>query len=733
MVEKLGDRQRRLYLGLVSLLFVVVVSASVAAFNAGKNDASPQEEAISAPSFTETSRQLSSSNNGFLVRHGTGTNDARPYRHKKWALDFSVISRAIHFGHSALRTKDSAEKTSFGEASYVSVKNGDDETPDDGQAVNMYDASGIMNIFSARKGKGGGSSKSSKSSKSTKSSSSSDSYDRHKYDYWYGKGKGKGYGNEDSGKSYKSGKSSKSYKSAKSSKKTKSTKSTYGSKPHPPPPPPPPPPSPTRRPTPRPPKPTPRPPRPTPRPPRPTPRPPRPRPTPEPTPRPNRMPSPRPTNPPTPQDLTNQRVRFVRQRRKWNLRNIFDYDITTTNCGGDGRCDARWRAPKRVEVRNGQISRVTYADTGDIVEPEYENSAFNVDEMYNVMGVALGRDAPERVKTGYNRDFNNPEFLDAVDPGEQVTLTITDFQEASGPPPSPTSEPTNICTEGGGTVTTASCCAGQDDYPNTCVVGACGCPPEDSEDIMICLCPENNCWDGISCIQEPTSSPTFEEPWSPTAEPSTSSPTPAPQGEPTSSSPTPAPQEEPTSSSPTPAPQEEPTSSSPTPAPQAEPTSSSPTPAPQEEPTSSSPTASPTPAPSPSPTAEPTPAPNGATPPPSPSPTPEPSPSPTAEPTPVPTPVGDTTEPTLSFEFSFSGSFFSGSFFSGSFSFSASAGGRRRHNRRTQARNTRRRLQSVREAGNIDVDSVTSSEEDSLLANEDVMLEIGGGNIDDDI
>eukprot|EP00544_Gedaniella_sp_CCMP2646_P003253 CAMPEP_0202507420 /NCGR_PEP_ID=MMETSP1361-20130828/51714_1 /ASSEMBLY_ACC=CAM_ASM_000849 /TAXON_ID=210615 /ORGANISM="Staurosira complex sp., Strain CCMP2646" /LENGTH=229 /DNA_ID=CAMNT_0049141539 /DNA_START=1446 /DNA_END=2135 /DNA_ORIENTATION=- len=56
------------------------------------------------------------------------------------------------------------------------------------------------------------------------------------------------------------------------------------------------------------------------------------------------------------------------------------------------------------------------------------------------------------------------------------------------------------CTEAGGTVTTSLCCEGIDDFPNTCLIGACGCSPDNSDETLVCSCPDGLCWDGNSCV-----------------------------------------------------------------------------------------------------------------------------------------------------------------------------------------------------------------------------------------
>jgi hypothetical protein len=49
-------------------------------------------------------------------------------------------------------------------------------------------------------------------------------------------------------------------------------------------------------------------------------------------------------------------------------------------------------------------------------------------------------------------------------------------------------------------VTTASCCRSADDFPNSCLEGACGCAPDSSHDVQLCTCPADACFDGLECV-----------------------------------------------------------------------------------------------------------------------------------------------------------------------------------------------------------------------------------------
>lgn len=80
-----------------------------------------------------------------------------------------------------------------------------------------------------------------------------------------------------------------------------------------------------------------------------------------------------------------------------------------------------------------------------------------------------------------------------------VVLYLTLFQKETIPEPE-VSEAEAACVASGGTIVTSSCCISSGDFPNTCLIGACGCSAENSEDTKICACPEGSCFDGNSCV-----------------------------------------------------------------------------------------------------------------------------------------------------------------------------------------------------------------------------------------
>jgi len=75
----------------------------------------------------------------------------------------------------------------------------------------------------------------------------------------------------------------------------------------------------------------------------------------------------------------------------------------------------------------------------------------------------------------------------------QINIYSQEFQVAGG------AQDTG-CVESGGTVSTANCCQSSGDFPNTCLIGACGCAPEYSHEVSVCVCPDGTCFDGTACV-----------------------------------------------------------------------------------------------------------------------------------------------------------------------------------------------------------------------------------------
>lgn len=60
------------------------------------------------------------------------------------------------------------------------------------------------------------------------------------------------------------------------------------------------------------------------------------------------------------------------------------------------------------------------------------------------------------------------------------------------------------CLISGGTITTSLCCKSSSNFPNLCLIGACGCSPTNGHEIKICACGEGKCFNGSKCINNQT-------------------------------------------------------------------------------------------------------------------------------------------------------------------------------------------------------------------------------------
>lgn len=58
----------------------------------------------------------------------------------------------------------------------------------------------------------------------------------------------------------------------------------------------------------------------------------------------------------------------------------------------------------------------------------------------------------------------------------------------------------SYCIATAGQVLNKQCCQSSGDFPNTCLVGACGCSLNNSHQVKVCECPEGACFNGNKCV-----------------------------------------------------------------------------------------------------------------------------------------------------------------------------------------------------------------------------------------
>lgn len=71
-----------------------------------------------------------------------------------------------------------------------------------------------------------------------------------------------------------------------------------------------------------------------------------------------------------------------------------------------------------------------------------------------------------------------------------------------GGPPGVVSGAEAWCLASGGTTGEAVCCLSSNDFPNTCLIGACGCSAENSHAVKTCDCPAGSCFNGTACVRQ---------------------------------------------------------------------------------------------------------------------------------------------------------------------------------------------------------------------------------------
>ena len=113
-------------------------------------------------------------------------------------------------------------------------------------------------------------------------------------------------------------------------------------------------------------------------------------------------------------------------------------------------------APQNISVGDGKIV-VNYADRKSN-EPMSVSPSIGITRTFEIQGTALAEITAESVKREH------------------------------------------ACAISDGTIKTSLCCKSTEDFPNSCLIGACGCSITDSHEVKICDCGEGKCFDGSKCI-----------------------------------------------------------------------------------------------------------------------------------------------------------------------------------------------------------------------------------------
>jgi len=114
-----------------------------------------------------------------------------------------------------------------------------------------------------------------------------------------------------------------------------------------------------------------------------------------------------------------------------------------------------------------------------------DNRQVTVDELVTMITIALGNADVSSCLAG-DADHHNQITVD------EILTAVNNALNGCAP------SPEQACVASGGTVSTSLCCLSTSDFPNTCSIGACGCPRQDSHEVQVCNCGAGTCFGGAS-------------------------------------------------------------------------------------------------------------------------------------------------------------------------------------------------------------------------------------------
>lgn len=118
-----------------------------------------------------------------------------------------------------------------------------------------------------------------------------------------------------------------------------------------------------------------------------------------------------------------------------------------------------------------------------------------LDQVGNVGPQTLAK-INELITEGAGKSGKIPPGL-LIAPGIQKKLCLPSTTSTE---PGISTTPEQGCLDSGGQVATSSCCLSTNDFPNLCLIGACGCDEANSHEVKICDCGTDKCFDSSQCV-----------------------------------------------------------------------------------------------------------------------------------------------------------------------------------------------------------------------------------------
>jgi hypothetical protein len=197
--------------------------------------------------------------------------------------------------------------------------------------------------------------------------------------------------------------------------------------------------------------------------------------------------------------------------------------LTLTNSTVAGDSDGIFNAGGTLTLTNSLVDGGCYLEG-----PDNTSNGYNIESPGDTCGFDQLTDqvnvSADDLKLGPLQDNGGSTMTHALLPGSVAIDVIPEAEclDADGEPlttdqrgqPRPVGAtcdvgsfevqppPAESCLQSGGTVSTGLCCQAVEFFPNTCTTGACGCAPDASHEVDVCICPTNTCFDGESCVAQ---------------------------------------------------------------------------------------------------------------------------------------------------------------------------------------------------------------------------------------
>ncbi|MFA6252036.1 MAG: hypothetical protein WCX74_01410 [Candidatus Paceibacterota bacterium] len=163
--------------------------------------------------------------------------------------------------------------------------------------------------------------------------------------------------------------------------------------------------------------------------------------------------------------------------------------------------------PIKIDINNDGIEDKALMLTDSSKKAYYVSAAIKSGDGYigtNAISLNVGDMAPKKISANGQIIIIDYSYRRSSDPVfERLATSIRKgfvFENGILKEANASTVAEKGCTSTGGKVVTTSCCKTAIDFSNNCLIGACGCSPNNSKQVRSCSCSSGKCFDGNECI-----------------------------------------------------------------------------------------------------------------------------------------------------------------------------------------------------------------------------------------